>query len=124
MRKPKPPHAKWGSLDDVRGWYQTERNALLKTKLNAIRLLMEGVAVRDVALAVGTCVATVRNWRARWDQVGKEGLNEGRKGPVSRITPEMRAEIKQFVEVTREIDGKRVTGKLIVGYLKKNTSCT
>lgn len=121
MRKPKPPNAQWGSLEELTRWYQTERDASLKTKLNAIRLLLEGVAASDVAQAVGSCVATVRNWRARWDQAGKEGLKEGRRGPGSRITPEIRAEIKDLVEIKREVDGKTITGKLLVGYLKKNT---
>jgi len=122
MRKPKPPNPQWGSQEEVTRWYQAERDAPLKTKLNAIRLLMEGVAVPDVAQAVGSSVATVRNWRARWDLAGKEGLKEGRRGPVSQISPEIRAEITEIVEIKREINGKTITGKLIVGYLKKNTS--
>jgi len=123
MRNPIPPDPKWGNLDEVTALYHAERDARLKTRLNVIRLLMEGVAVQDAAQAVDTCVATVRNWRTRWNQAGKEGLQDAYAGSVSQITPDLRAEIQEIVEVTRAVDGQRVTGKLIAGWLKKNTSC-
>jgi len=123
MRNPIPPDPKWGNLEEVTALYRAERCARVKTRLNAIRLLIEGAEVQATAKAVGACVATVRNWRTRWNRAGKEGLKDSHKGSVSRIDSAMRAEIKQIVEVTKEIDGKTVTGKLIVGHLKKNTSC-
>ena len=94
----------------------------MKQKLNAIRLLMKGHSQKDVAEMLGVSSATVRNWRTNWDHDGKEGLKTKHKGSRSRITPEIRAEIEEIIEVKREINGRTVTGKLIVGYIKKNTS--
>lgn len=122
MRKPIPPDPKWSSLEEATALYHAERDGGMKTRLNVIRLLMEGMAVQDVARAMDVCVATVRDWRTKWNLAGKEGLKTRHKGSVSKITPAIQAEIREIVEVTREIDGKRVTGKLIVGHLKKNTS--
>ena len=91
----------------MRAWYHAERDARLKTRLNVIRLLMEGRTAKAAARMADTCEATVYNWRTRWNRAGKEGLRDAHKGSVSRITPAMQAEIKEIVEVTREIDGKR-----------------
>jgi len=122
MRKPILPDPQWGSEVEVTAAYHATCDARLKTRLNVIRLLWAGVAVRDVARAVGVCTATVRNWRTRWNRAGKEGLRDGYRGSKSTITPAIRAEIQEVVEVTRVIQGQTVTGKLLVGYLKKNTT--
>lgn len=117
----KRPDERWGSLEDVEGCYHRERDAKLKQKLNAIRLLMKGHKRKEVAEVLGVCEATVKKWRERWDNSGLEGLKTRHKGSESRVTPEMKAEIEEIIEVKREIDGRTVTGKLIVGYIKKNT---
>ncbi len=117
----KRPDESWGSLEDVEGWYRREKEMKLKQKLNAIRLLMKGRQRNEIADVLGVCEATVKKWRERWDKNGLEGLRAKHKGSKSRVTPEMRAEIEEIIEVKREIDGRTVTGKLIVGYIKKNT---
>ena len=118
----KRPEERWGTLKEVEGWHRKERNAKLKQKLNAIRLLMKGHKRKEVANVLGVCEATVKKWRMRWDNSGLEGLKAKHKGSKSQVTPEIRAEIEEIIEIKREIDGRTVTGKLIVGYLKKNTS--
>jgi putative transposase len=118
----KRPDESWGSLEDVERWYRREKEMKLKQKLNAIRLLMKGRQRNEVADVLGVCEATVKKWRERWDKNGLEGLRAKHKGSKSKVTPDMRAEIEEIIEVKREIDGRTVTGKLIVGYIKKNTS--
>lgn len=118
----KRPDERWGSLEDVEGWYRREKEMKLKQKLNAIRLLMKGRQRKEVADVLGVCEATVKKWRERWDKNGLEGLRAKHKGSKSKVTPDMRAEIEEIIEVKHEIDGRTVTGKLIVGYIKKNTS--
>ena len=117
----KIPDERWGTLEDVEGWFHREKDLKLRQKLNAIRLLMKGRRRKDVAEVLGVCEATVKKWRERWDKNGLEGLRAKHKGSESRVTPEMKAEIEEIIEVKREIDGRTVTGKLIVGYIKKNT---
>ncbi len=112
---------KWGSLDDVERWYKSEKDPKLACKLNAIRLLMKGYKRKDVAEVVGVCKATVRNWRARWDEGGKEFLKSRSIGSWSKVTNDMRAEIEEIVEIKREINGRTVTAIAITGWLKKNT---
>lgn len=94
----------------------------MKQKLSAIRLLMKGRKQKEVADSLGVSVATIRSWRTRWDREGKEGLKAKHIGSFSCVTPEIRAEIEEVIEIKREINGRAVTGKLIVGYIKKNTS--
>lgn len=118
----KRPDERWGTIEEVERWYRKERDVKLKHKLNAIRLLMKGGQRKEVAEVLGVCEATVKKWRERWDSEGVEGLRAKHKGSKSKVTPEMRAEIEEIIEVKREIDGRTVTGKLIVGYIKKNTS--
>ena len=118
----KRPDISWGDLKAVEQWHRAEKDAKMKQKLNAIRLLMKGHGQQEVADAIGVSVATIRNWRTNWDRSGKEGLQAKHKGSRSRVSPEIRAEIEQVIEIKREIDGRTVTGKLIVGYLKKNTN--
>jgi transposase len=117
----KKPDERCGTLEDVEGWYRIEKDVKLKQKLNAIRLLMKGLERNKVAEVLGVSEATVKKWRERWDNSGLEGLRARHKGSKSRVTPEMRAEIEEIIEIKREIDGRTVTGKLIVGYIKKNT---
>jgi len=117
----KRPDEKHGTIEEVEGWYRKERDGKLKQKLNAIRLLMKGRGRKEVAEVLGVSEATVKKWRERWDRDGLEGLKAKHKGSVSKVTPEIRAEIEEIIEVKREINGRTVTGKLIVGYIKKNT---
>jgi len=111
-----------GDLEAVESLYRKEKETGMKQRLNAIRLLMRGRSQKDVADMLGVCPATVRNWRTNWDRDGKGGLEKRHIGSRSRITPEIRAEIEEIIEIKREIGGRTVTGKLIVGYIKKNTN--
>ncbi len=116
------PDSQHGGLDEVERWYRSEKDATLAKKLNVIRLLMKGQKVREVAEALGVCVATIRNWRARWNREGKDGLKSQYKGSKSRITEDIRLEIMDIIEVKQEIGGRTVTGKFIHGRIKKNTT--
>lgn len=122
MRKPKLPDNRWGELEEVEQWYRKEKDINLKSRLNAIRLLMKGLPLKDVAEVIGVSRRTLGNWRRQWDESGKEGLKSQHKGRKSKVTPAMRADIEEVIEIKQEIDGKIVTGYLIHGYLKKNTS--
>ena len=116
------PDQRHGSLKDVEHWLRKEKNVKLAQKLNAIRLLMKGRAQKEVADVLGVTVTTVRNWRTRWNREGKEGLKAKHKGSRSRITEDIRLDIKDVIEVKKEIDGRTVTGVLIHGRIKKNTT--
>ena len=116
------PNEERGSLQEVEQWYRKEKDMGMKNRLNAIRLLMKGWSLNEVADIIGVSRRTVGNWRRQWDEAGKEGLESRHKGRESKVTPKMRAEIEDIVEIKREIDGKIVTGYLVHGYLKKNTT--
>ncbi len=117
----KYPDTKWGEVEDVERMYRREKDAGLARKLNAIKLLMKGRAKKEVAEILDVSVATIGNWRDRWNREGKEGLKSKNKGRRSRVSDDMKADIREIVEVKREINGRTVTGYLIHGYLKKNT---
>lgn len=114
------PSKKWGNLKTVEKMYKQEKNGTVKVRLNAIRLLMLGESQKEIAKAIGVHVGTIRSWRYRWNNQGKEGLKNNQKGRKSKITHEMRLEIEGIIEIKREINGQIVTGKLIHGFLKKN----
>ena len=121
MTKLADPDDKWGTLQEVEQLYRREKDSRLKQRINAIRLLMKGRKQVEVADVLGVSVTTVRNWRGLWDNGGLEGLKPRHIGSVSKVTPAMKAEIEQIIDIEREIDGRKVSGKLIVGFLKKNT---
>lgn len=82
---------------------------------------MKGRKQVEISDVLGVSVTTIRNWRELWDREGIEGLKPRHIGSRSKVTPEMKAEIEEIIDIEREIDGRKVTGKLIVGFLKKNT---
>ncbi len=118
----KYPSEEWGRPEEVERMYRGEKDVRLSIRLNAIRLLMKGRPKKEVAEYLGVSVATVGNWKTLWDQGGKEALKPKNKGRKSRITDDIKAEIQEIVEIKREIDGRTVTGYLIHGYIKKNTT--
>jgi len=83
---------------------------------------MDGETQREVARVLAVSVATIREWTVRWNQAGIEGLRPRHQGSRSRLTPEVAVDIREVIEVQHVIDGRIVTGKLIHGYLKKNTT--
>ncbi len=115
------PSDKWATLELIEKWYRQEKDARVKVRLNAIRLLMKGYARKEVASILCVGESTVSDWRKKWDRAGKEGLASKYKGTSSKITDDMRIEIEDIIEIKREINGRTVTGKLIHGYIKKNS---
>jgi len=118
----KYPSEKWGRPEEVEKMYRGEKDVRLSIRLNAIRLLMNGRPKKEVAEYLGVSVATVGNWKTLWDQGGKEALKPKNKGRKSKVTDDIKADIQEIVEIKREIDGRTVTGYLIHGYIKKNTT--
>ena len=118
----KYPDERWGNLEEVEGMYRTEKDMCISKRINAIRLLMQGRSKKEIAEFLGVSVATVGNWRTLWDQGGKESLKSKNKGRKSKVTDHIKADIQEIVEIKREIDGRTVTGYLIHGYIKKNTT--
>lgn len=98
-----------------------ERSVKLANQLNAIRLLMLGYEQKEVAIIYGVTRRAVLKWVNKWNQGGKEMLKCKSGGYRSKVTDQMRMEISKVIDVKREIGGRTVTGKLICGYIKKNT---
>jgi transposase len=115
------PEEKWGTSQEIERWLREERDKELGDKLNAIRLLLKGYRRKEVAEIIGVSEATVKNWRRRWNEGGKESLRARYAGSKSKVSEDIRIEIEDIIVIKREIDGRTVTGKLIHGYLKKNT---
>jgi transposase len=118
----KYPSKKWGGPEEIESMYRKEKDVRLSIRLNAIRLLMIGRPKKEVAQYLGVSVATIGNWKTLWDQGGKESLKPQNKGRKSKVTDDIKADIKEIIEIKREIDGRTVTGYLIHGYIKKNTT--
>ena len=116
------PDTRFGDLQEVTRLYRKERDTRLSVRLNAIRLLMSGSLQKDVARVLDVSDITIATWTKRWNEQGLEGLRPRHQGSRSKVNGEMRVEIADVIEVKQVIDGRTVTGKLITGYLKKNTS--
>jgi transposase len=116
------PTDKWGSLSEIEDLLKKEKDAVLAKKLNAIRLMMSGFKRKDTAFILNASESSIKNWRTAWNESGIAGLKTDYPGSVSKVDEPMRAEIKEIIEVKRNINGRVVTGKLIIGYLKKNSS--
>lgn len=115
------PEEKWGTCHEIEGWLREEKDKEIGDRLNAVRLLMKGYHRKEVAEVIGVCEATVKNWRNLWNEGGKEGLRSRYKGRKSKVTEDIRVEIEEIIDIKREINGRTITGKLIHGYIKKNT---
>jgi transposase len=116
------PDKRFGDLQTVTRLCRQERDARLSQRLHAIRLLMSGEAQGETARVLAVSSATIREWTVRWNQAGLEGLRPRHQGSHSRMTPGIELDIREVIEVQHVIDGRVVTGRLIHGYLKKNTS--
>lgn len=116
-----PAEEKWGTCQEIERWLREEKDKDIGDRLNAIRLLMKGYRRKEVAEIIGVCEATVKNWRNLWNEGGREGLRACYKGRKSKVPEEIRVEIEEIIDIKKEINGRMVTGKLIHGYIKKNT---
>lgn len=121
MRKIKPL-TKYGDAKELSKWIKAEKNAKLANRLNAIRLAQLDHPIKDIATTCDVSARTIEKWILKWNASGTEGLISKSGGSESKITSRMLADITEIVEITREINGKKVTGKLICGYLKKTTN--
>jgi len=116
------PSNKWATVEQVEEWYKKEKDANLLKKLNTIRLLMLGRSRKEVSEIIGVSESTIKNWRTNWNKNGIDGLKAKYPGRISKVTKKIKAEIIDVIEIKQEINGQIITGKLIHGYLKKNTT--
>jgi len=115
------PDTTYGDVEKIAELVKKERNVKLANQLNAMRLLMLGYEQKEVAMIYGVTRRAVLKWVNKWNQGGKEILQCKSGGYKSKVTDQMRMEISKIIDVKREIEGRTVTGKLICGYIKKNT---
>jgi len=113
------PDTQFADLQEVTRLCRRERDARLRERLNAIRLLMSGRRQKEVARFLDVSDTTIATWTKRWDEQGVDGMPPRHRGSRSKVTDQMRVEITEVVEVQQVIDGRTVTGKWITGYLKK-----
>lgn len=115
------PDTRYGNAVDILEMGKQEHNPKLAKRLNAIRLLMLGYSWQEVAEVSGVSRQSVHDWVKKWNRNGKEGLISKSGGSKSKVTGEMRAEVTKIIDVKLHTNRGIVTGKLIHGYLKKNT---
>ena len=120
--RPILPEKRYGGEPEIASMLKKERDSRLVKRLNAIRLLFNGYTHEQVANISGVRRETIWDWVTKWNRGGKEALKSKHKGSVSKVTPNIMAEISEVIEIKREINGRTVTGKLIHGYLKKTTT--
>ena len=111
-----------GRPKELQQWIKKERNSKVANRLNAIRLRQLGYKTKEVAFICSISTRMIAYWVKQWNSQGKKGLLSKSGGSQSKVTPAIRADIKEVVEIQQEINGKKVTGKLICGYLKKSTN--
>ena len=116
------PTQTYGNPADLAKAIKGERNVKLANRLNAIRLLQLEYPYKEVSKICGVCRTSLQKWVSKWNAAGKEGLASKSGGNrKSRVTDRMRADIREVVEIKREINGKAVTAIMICGRLKKTS---
>lgn len=115
------PTTKYAQPNEIQQWIKKEREIKLANRFNAIRLRQLNYSAKEVGIICNVSARTIQNWVKQWNRNGKEGLISNSGGSQSKVTKPMRAQIQEIVEVQQNIDGRKVTGKLICGYLKKTT---
>ena len=116
------PTTKYAQPKDLQQWIKKERDSKLANRFNAIRLRQLDYRAEEVAVICNVSARTIQNWVGQWNHSGQEGLISNSGGSQSKVTEPIRAQIQEIVEVQQDIDGRKVTGKLICGYLKKTTN--
>jgi transposase len=95
--------------EDLAQRARREKNARLRTRLLAIRMILLGDSVPDAARAVGINERRVRNWVHRINSEGPDGLaDRPRSGRPRWLTPEEEAAFAQRIE-NGPVEGDLVT---------------
>jgi len=113
------PKSKYAHPKELQQWIKEERDSKLANRFNSIRLRQLDYSAKEVSTICNVSIRTVQSWVKQWNSTGKEGLLSSSGGSQSKVTNPMRAQIQEIVEIQQNIDGRKVTGKLICGYLKK-----
>lgn len=85
------------SIDEVVRQFKINRDARVKTRWQAIMLRMRNMSTVEVAQVVGCKPDWVRKLVRRWNALGAEGLQEGRKanGRKPLLSVEQQEELRQ-----------------------------
>ena len=67
--------------------------------------MMSGFKRKEVAFILNVSESSIKNWRTAWNEAGLAGLKNHYPGSISKVDEQMRAEIKEIVEVKRNING-------------------
>jgi len=112
------PKKRDGDKQDIVGVLNKVRYSRVVICLFAFRFLIDGFSQVQVAVFSNVRRDTVWDWVSKWFRAGKVDLISIHKGSVSKVTPNIMAEISVVIDFKREINGRTVTGRLIHGYLK------
>lgn len=101
-------------LKEVIQAYKKEKDGRLKERLLAIKLLLEGKTVPQIADELEVSLKTIYNWINHWNDQGYEGLKpkhrkSGRKGYLSR---------DEWQEIFQELQGKNYSIDEIIDYIQ------
>ena len=100
---------KWGTYEEIRSLYATEKDVKIKIRLQIIVLSYEGVKSEDIGSIVKLTGATVRKHMKRYNRKGVKGLCDlPRAGGEPKMTDEEMIEIDKALKGTPRESGIEV----------------
>jgi transposase len=111
----KPKVTKHISNGELEGLYKNEKDARVKERLLAISLLYDKKNIYEIAEVLKRSERTIKDWLSRWNKGGYEGLIPSKGGGADPKMP-----LSEWDNILKEIEGKGMTIKDIVAYVKSN----
>jgi transposase len=111
--------------EEIQLLLKQERNLVVKERLIAVSLFINGMLKRDIATTVGKGTDTIGRWITAYFEGGVEALQDNRGGDhKSYLTDKNKEELKNIIINTYPIIFKGWDGKIIVDLIKSKYDVT
>jgi len=111
--------------EEIKLLLKQERNLVVKERLIAVSLFVNGMLKRDIATIIGKGTDTIGRWITAYFKNGVEALQDNRGGDhKSYLTNENKEELKDIIANTYPIVFKGWDGKIIVDLIKSKYGVT
>lgn len=112
-------------LKEIKSLLNKEKNLVVKERLTAVSLFVNGMLKRDIAINLGRGVDAVGRWITAYIKGGIQALQDHRGGDnKSFLTNSNKVELKHIITNTYPIIFKGWNGKIIIDLIKTKYNVT
>jgi len=111
--------------EEVKSLLKQERNLVVKERLIAVSLFINGMLKKDIASTIGKGTDTIGRWITAYFEAGIDALQDNRGGDhKSFLTIENKEELKKIIINSYPIVFKGWDGKIIVDLIQSKYGVT